>query len=245
MNRALTSLDSVLTIHGLETLEHKHNDTHDHDEHAHEDHEDHENHEHHEDDDHKDHAHEEHHEADEPEITAVFLTTKSPIANINLPRSINRETGLQAANPALEMARLTSMLGLGSQSFTAFSALLIIIAALSIFSGLAGSLENRMGDLAVLRAIGYSKARIFKIITLEGMLIVISGLALGLIMGLGGFALLSLMVTPLQASGAGIQVTPDLLLVIAIVLLAGFIAAAFPAMRASGVEVARQLSRNA
>lgn len=210
----LTSLDSVLEIHGHEGVEHAHHD----------------------------HAHEGH---TEPEITALLLTTKSPIANINLPRSINRESALQAANPALEMARLTSMLGLGSQSFAALSALLITIAALSIFAGLAGSLDSRMGDLAVLRAIGYSKARVFKIITLEGMMIVLSGLGLGLVMGLGGFVLLAHIVTPLQASGAAISFTNDFILVLLAVLLAGLIAAMLPAVRASRVDVARQLSRSA
>lgn len=108
-----------------------------------------------------------------------------------------------------------------------------------------GSLENRMGDLAVLRAIGYSKRRVFKIITLEGMVIVITGLALGLIMGLGGFALLTRIMTPLQDSGASISFTSDFILVVLAVLLAGLIAAMLPALRASRVDVARQLSRSA
>jgi putative ABC transport system permease protein len=237
----LTSLNSVLDIHGLESIEEHEHHHHDHEE-AHEDHkDDHHAHEHH------DHGHEEHdnEESGEPEITALLLTTKSPIANINLPRSINRESALQAANPALEMARLTSMLGLGSQSFAALSTILIAIAALSIFAGLAGSLENRMGDLAVLRAVGYSKRRVFKIITCEGMMIVICGLALGLIMGLGGFVAAAHIITPLHASGAGVSITPDFILVMVAVLLAGLVAALLPAYRASRVDVARQLSRSA
>jgi len=246
----LTSLDSVLEIHGLEGIEH-HGHTGHHGHAAHEDHgghhgeqHGHDNHKEHEHHDHS--AHESHHkDAGTPEIPALLLTTKSPIANINLPRLINKESALQAANPALEMTRLTSMLGLGSKSFTAFSTLLIIIAALSIFSGLAGSLENRMGDLAVLRAIGYSKSRIFKIITLEGMIIVIIGLTLGFIMGLAGFAILSNSIAPLAASGANLSFTPDFILLILAVLVAGFIAASFPAIRAAKVDVAKQLSRNA
>jgi putative ABC transport system permease protein len=164
---------------------------------------------------------------------------------MNLPRRINRESALQAANPALEMARLTSMLGVGSQSFAALSVILIAIAALSIFAGLAGSLENRMGDLAVLRAVGYSRRRVFTIMTCEGMVIVICGLILGLVMGLCGFVAATYIITPLQASGAGISITLDFILVLVAVLLAGFIAALLPACRASRVDVARQLSRNA
>lgn len=252
----LTSLDSVLQIHGQDGVSHEHDHDHDHDHKK----ENHAKHEHDHGDTHKKTAHQhkekhsshdhDHHKAHNekkhsPEITAVIIKTKTPVANINLPRSINRESTLQAATPALEMARLTSMLGLGSQSFAALSGLLIIIASLSIFSGLAGSLENRMGDLAVLRAIGYSKFRIFKIITAEGLIITIFGLGLGLLMGIGGFIGMSNLLTPLQASGASFQFTSEFILLFLAVLIAGTIAAALPAARASSINVAQQLSRNA
>lgn len=215
----LTSLDSVLELHGLEGVEHDH----DHDEHDHEHHHDH---------------------AGTPEITALLLTTKAPIANINLPRSINRESALQAASPALEMVRLTSMLGLGSQSFTALSGILIIVSALSIFAGLAGSLEGRMGDIAVLRAVGYSKGRLFGIIAAEGMAIVVVGILCGLGMGMGGFTVMAKALAPLAASGAEIRFTADILLIVLSVLVAGFAASLLPALRASKIDAARQLSRN-
>ena len=41
-----------------------------------------------------------------------------------------------------------------------------------------------MGDLAILRAIGYSKYRIFKIITLEGLIIIFFGVLMGLVFGI-------------------------------------------------------------
>jgi len=241
----LTSLDSVLELHGHEGVEHTH-DGHDHAHHHHDDegaeHHDHDHHHH----DHEDGEEaEEHDHAAEPEITALLLTTKSPIANINLPRSINRETALQAASPAFEMARLTSMLGLGSKGFTALSAVLIVIATLSIFSGLAGSLDNRMGDLAVLRAIGYSKGRLFRIIAAEGMAIVVTGLALGLALGVWGFTLMIKIVAPLAASGAATGLSLDMALIALAVLAAGLAATLLPALRAARVDAARQLSLSA
>ncbi len=253
----LTSLDSVLEIHGQEAVEHtphkekktSHtNHGHHHDSHSttktkkKHDHNEHKSKHGH----HKGEPHNKREESHKPaEITAILIKTKTPIANINLPRSINRDSALQAATPALEMARLTSMLGLGSQSFTALSTLLIIIASLSIFAGLAGSLENRMVDLAILRAIGYSKVRIFKIITGEGIVITLCGIALGLVMGAIGFSLMSEIIAPLKASGASFHFTSDFILVFLAVLLAGLIAAALPAIRASSIDVAQQLSRNA
>ena len=275
----ITSLDSVLEIHGLENIESK-NAIHEHKEHGHEKsvdkHKDtigvHENHEHkntiekhedhehkntidkHEDHEHKntiekheDHGHkntiDKHDSLKSPEVSALLITTKSPISNINLPRLINRESSLQAANPALEITRLISMLGLGSKSFTVISIILILISALSIFAGLAGNMENRIGDLSVLRAIGYSKKRIFKIVALEGIMIVITGLIFGIIMGLLGFMIIAEVITPLNTSQASISLSLNFYLIILIVLFTGLVAALFPAYYYSKLSVAKLLSK--
>lgn len=215
----LTSVDSVLNLHGIAPVE---------------------GHEHH----HHNHAHDHGRASTEPEITALLLTTKTPIANVNLPRMINRESNLQAANPAYEIVRLSSMLGIGGQSFAALSAVLVIVAALSIFAGLAGSLENRMGDLAVLRAIGYSKFRLCRIVMGEGMIIVTAGIFLGISLGLGGFVIMAHTVAPLAASGAQVHLTLELAVMILAVLAAGLAASVWPALRAAKIDPARQLSRS-
>ena len=271
----LTSLNSVLDIHGLHEINNffKKNHEYDHDlEHHTEDH----NHEHHKetyeiDHDHEHHKEEnshEHHngqqsnqdldhqkhtkdkkkinetnESNSPEITALLIKTKSPIANINLPRSINRESSLQAANPALEINRLTSMFGFGSKSFGILSLILILIASLNIFSGLASNLENRMGDLAVLRAVGYSKKRIFKIILLEGTVVVMIGLLVGILLSFLLFSILKQNLSPLNTINASFILNIDFIIIIALVFFAGLIAAIFPAYRGSKISIANQLSR--
>lgn len=236
----LTSLDSVLKIHGMETTSHQnelHLKSHDGD-HDHEL----------ETDAHVDEIHGEHeehlHDSATPEITAYLVTTRSPVANINLPREINRDSSFQAANPAVEMARLTSMLGLGSKSFAILSFILIVIASLSIFSGLAANLENRISDLAVLRAIGYAKNRIFKIICLEGTIITILGIFFGILIGFQTFNLFVQIVSPLKITQASFSFSLNFVLLIFSVFSSGIIASIFPAYRASKISVAKQLSRN-
>ena len=177
-------------------------------------------------------------------ITAMLLITNTPIANANLPRLINSKSNLQAANPAIEITRLTSVLGLGSKSFRILSTILIGISILSIFSGLASNLENRSTDLAILRAIGYSKNRIFKIISIEGMLIVVSGIILGIILAMSVFVLLTQNITPLKISQAAFNFNYDIIFVIMSVILIGFVASIFPAFRASKISVAKQLAKN-
>ncbi len=256
-----TSINSVLDIHGIENIDDKEvfKSNHDH----HDDHKTHSesshintksHHDHHDEDSHdhekSEHGHagnnqvSKHGEAKMAEITALLLTTSSPIANINLPRFINRNTSFQAANPALEITRLTSMLGIGAKSFGILSFILIIIAALSVFSGLAANLENRMCDLAILRALGYTKNRIFKIICLDGMMIVIGGILIGVIFSVITFETLNYSIVTLNTVQAKFSLTLDLFFIILVVFLSGIVAAVFPALRASKISVAKQLSQN-
>ena len=172
-----------------------------------------------------------------------MITTKSPVANINLPRSINKQSQLQAANPAFEITRLSAMLGLGSKSFKLLSIIIILIAVLSIFTGLASNFENRLRDLAILRAIGYSKARVFKIISLEGIIIVIFGIIIGLCSSFLVFNLLVDIIAPLNNSNAKFNFSIDIVIIICLVFLAGLFAAFFPAYKGSKVSVAKQLTQ--
>ena len=177
-------------------------------------------------------------------ITALLIITKSPVANMNLPRLINKENSLQAANPAIEITRLTSMLGLGSKSFAFLSFILIVMASLSIFSGLAATLDNRMGDLAILRAVGYSKIRIFKIICLEGTTIVIFGILSGILMGMITFSLFIDTIFAINQSGLTFRFNYDFFLIILAVFTSGLLASIIPAYTASKISVAIQLSKN-
>ena len=246
----LTSVKSVLQIHGQDIKDNEqHNHEHEHDKHEHEKHE-------HQLDENKhktdNHDHHSEHMDDyisnnqgfiEPEITSLLITTKSPIANINLPRSINKESQLQAANPAFEITRLSAMLGLGSKSFKLLSIIIMLIAVLSIFTGLASNFENRLRDLAILRAIGYSKARVFKIISLEGVIIVIFGIIIGLCSSFLVFNFLVDMIAPLNNSNAKFEFSFEIVIIIFLVLLAGLCAAFFPAYKGSKVSVAKQLTQ--
>mgnify|MGYP006229420997 FL=1 len=253
----LTSLNSVLDIHGLHkvdnSFEKNHEHQHDHEHHKEEHHDVHE-HDHdkekHKNEDENHHKHSKNdketyktNELGSSEITALLIKTKSPIANINLPRSINRESSLQAANPALEINRLISLFGIGSKSFAILSLILILIASLNIFSGLASNLENRMGDLAVLRAVGFSKKRIFKIIVLEGILVVLIGILLGILIGFLLFSILTHNIFTLHTTNASLIFNFDFILIILFVFFAGLIAAIFPAYRGSKISIANQLSR--
>jgi putative ABC transport system permease protein len=87
----------------------------------------------------------------DPEITAVLVSYRSPLAAVRLPNFINRQTNLQAAAPAVEIARLMSLVGVGLDAIRAFAVLLMATGGLSIFAALYAALRQRQGghgDLA-------------------------------------------------------------------------------------------------
>jgi len=119
------------------------------------------------------------------EITALLIKYRNPIAAIQLPRYINGQTGMQAASPAFEAARLFSILGVGVEALTGFAYVLIFISALSIFIALYNSLKERQYDLAIMRSMGASRPKLFIATQLEGITLTLFGSLIGLAMGHG------------------------------------------------------------
>jgi len=122
-------------------------------------------------------AHEEHTtEANEDrQITALLLKFKSPMAAVMLPRQINATANLQAASPAVEMARLFNLIGVGTELLNGLAYLLIFIALLSMFVVFYKALQERQYDLALLRTLGASPTKILLMIVTEGLLLATVG----------------------------------------------------------------------
>ena len=120
---------------------------------------------------------------EEREVTMALLRYKTPLAAVSLPRLINTTTEMQAASPALEITRLLGMLGLGTEVLRAFAGVLLLTAGLSVFIALWSALRERRADLALLRMLGASPAKVARLLLTEalwlGLLAALLGLALG------------------------------------------------------------------
>jgi putative ABC transport system permease protein len=121
--------------------------------------------------------------AHEGEPTMVLLTYASPIAAATMPRAIDASDRLQAASPAVEAARLFRLVGVGVDGVRAFGLLLLAMAALSVFVALFQALSDRRRELALMRLLGASPARLFALLMGEGVLLVALGVLLGLVLG--------------------------------------------------------------
>ena len=98
------------------------------------------------------------------EITSLLVFYQNPMAAARLPRMINENTTLQAAAPALEFNRLLSLLGYGITVLEVLAWIIIIISGINIFIYLLNTINQSIREIALLRATGVSRPRIFILI---------------------------------------------------------------------------------
>ena len=121
----------------------------------------------------------------EREVTLALITYKSPLAAASFPRFINTQTEMQAAAPAIEVTRLLRMVGVGTDVLRGFGAVLLLTAGLSVFIALWNALRERRADLAMLRMLGASPAKVAGLVVCEALLLALAAIVLGLALGHG------------------------------------------------------------
>jgi putative ABC transport system permease protein len=140
---------------------------------------------------------------------------------------------MQAASPAYETARLMSLVGVGVDALSAFAAVLMASAALSIFIALTSALQERRRDLALLRTLGASPAKLFALVAAEGMTLVGAGVILGLALGHGAADVMGRWLARSQAwSVTGFAWEPAEGLLVLFVLAVGAVTCLIPAIQA-------------
>ncbi len=177
------------------------------------------------------------------EITSLLIRYRSPMGAIQLPRWVNGQSNLQAASPAFETARLFSILGFGADIVKGFAFLLIFISGLSIFIALYNSLKERKYDLAIMRSMGASRAKILLSVLLEGSGLTLVGTCLGLVLGHGVLILLSVFLDQAQTSWiSGWVFYPEEWIILAVSLLLGVLCALIPAIQAYRTDISTVLA---
>lgn len=180
----------------------------------------------------------------ERELTALLVQYSSPLAAVTLPRYINSQTNLQAAQPALEAAKLFRLLGVGADALRAIALIVLVSATLSMFVALYNSLEERKTDLAILRTLGAAPAKLLALLLVEGLILAFGGAALGWLLGHAaiqglGFALAN--DQNLRLTGWAITSEEAWLGLAAAIV--GLAAAALPALRAYRTDIAHTLAQ--
>jgi len=125
----------------------------------------------------------------EREVTVALVRYRSPLAAVSFPRYVNTETGMQAAAPAIEVTRLMRLFGAGREVLQGLGAVILFTAALSVFIALWNAVRERRGDLAMLRMLGASPARVGGLLLAEALWLALLASVLGLAIGHGLTAL--------------------------------------------------------
>lgn len=207
----------------------------------HEDHEKEEAAEHH---DHKDHRPDQTGHNDEKEITALLIQYRSPMSVVMFPRMVNQSTNLQAASPAMESTRLFSLIGVGVDTLKWFAALIMLIAAISVFVNLYNSLKERSYDLAIMRTLGASRSQLFCIVIFEGILLTLAGTIIGMVLGHLVLQLIGNYQESSQARLSGFILLKDEIYLFVAGLAIGIFAAVIPALQAYWSNISKILSKN-
>ena len=179
----------------------------------------------------------------EREVTAILVRYASPMGAAIVPRQINAESRLQAASPASEIARLFAVVGVGIETMRGFAWILVGSSLLALFVTLFNALEERRYDIAIMRLVGASSARVAGLLLLEAWLLAGVALALGLALGAAAVAVVGSWLAEARAfSLSASAIGPAMGLVVTVALAVATLAAVLPAWRAARMDVSRVLA---
>ncbi len=177
------------------------------------------------------------------DLTAVIVRYRSPMAVALFPRQVDAIASLKAAQPAMELARLAVLLGVGADVVRAFGFLLMGVALLGVFVTLYSAIRDRRYDLAMMRTLGATRGALVGHVLVEGLLLAAMGTLLGLLLGHGAAEIAGRVVSERQ----GLRLTgwawmPGELGLVAAALATGIVAALVPAWQAYRTDLARVLA---
>lgn len=182
-------------------------------------------------------------------LTAITVRLRQPELLRAASERLQQIPGVQVATATEMLGVFLNLVGSVRLLLQCIAWLALTVCVLGVFNTMLGAVLNRTGELAVLRAVGASRPQVFLLVTAEAVLL--SGAA-GLAGGLLSFLLLHQAGPALQswlpmapATFAGQLDGAATVSTILACLLAGLIAAAYPAWRASQIRPAIALKEDA
>lgn len=174
-------------------------------------------------------------------VTAVLVGLKSKFATFAVQRAVNEYRGepLLAILPGVALQELWDMMGTAEAALSAISMMVVTTGLLCMLIMLLAGLNERRREMAILRSVGARTWHLFSLLVAEATVLTL----LGCITGLALLYLGLVIAAPLVESQYGLHLairaptTWDFSL-LGIVLLAGFLAGAVPAWRASRQSLA-------
>ena len=178
------------------------------------------------------------------EITAILFPNLSGNAKIGVLNNANNQPNMMAVDPAPEIILLKNKLTPFVAIIIAISWFITIIAMFSVFIGLLNSLRGRKYEIALMRVIGASKAKVLASILFEGVILSVLGFLLCLVLSHVGMELIgSWMQNEYQYEFTGWIFLSSELTYLLIAIGIGLVSALIPAYKAYNTDISETLSK--
>lgn len=186
---------------------------------------------------------EDHHDEEAPrEITSMLIKFRNPMGMM-LARGINSNSKLQAALPNIEINRLFSLLGVGVETLRGLAIVIMLISGISVFVSLYNSLKERRYEMALMLSMGATRAQLFGMLVLEGLVLSLIGFGLGILFSRIGLWLFSSSVSEdYHYNLAAFGILPEEWILLGVAILIGLLAAALPALGVYRMNISQTLA---
>ncbi|MBC3785018.1 ABC transporter permease [Spirosoma utsteinense] len=190
------------------------------------------------------HEGEEAHEEEPREITSMLVKFRNPMGMM-LARGINTNSKLQAALPNIEINRLFSLLGVGVDTLRGLAIAIMLISGISVFVSLYNSLKERRYEMALMLSMGATRAQLFGMLLLEGLVLALIGFGLGVVLSRIGLWLFSSTVSSeYHYDLSQFSILPEEWVLLGVAVLIGLLAAALPALGVYRMNISRTLAED-
>jgi len=177
-------------------------------------------------------------------VTAVLVLLEHSAYGMSVHNKVNEGQVAQAVAPTTEVAQLLETMVAPIQwILLVLTVMIVAVASISILVGIYNSMSERSHDIAVMRALGASRAAVMTVILLESILLALCGGAAGILLGHGLVALAN----PYVVAYTGVEMSFtkfdfwEIVLIPGLVILATIVGL-LPALAAYRTDVAKSLS---
>lgn len=189
----------------------------------------------------------EHHDADDDDeqqgkqTTVILVKPKGYAEAMKLYQDFYKDKNVQLIFPAQVVVQLFAALGEGEKILKVIGYAVFAMALLLVAFSLYWSSLSRSRDRAILRAIGGSRQDVFRILLLEGIMLVWSGVLLGVLLGHGIFSSIAALLEQKTAVMMSAYFATGEFCTVLVILLAGIIAGLIPAVTSARSSIAEDL----
>ena len=173
-------------------------------------------------------------------VTAALVGLHNRAAVFSVQRQVNGfgAEPLMSVLPGVALDELWDVVGAGEQALLLMSALVALVSMAGLMSVILAGLNERRRELAVLRAVGAGPWQVLALLALEGMLLTLAGMALGIVALAGAV----LAFNPWLQAHFGLTLQLGQITSMQGLLLAGWLASLLPGWRAYRLSLVDGLS---